>query len=565
MYTEHFGLTEHPFSIAPDPRYLYMSERHREALAHLLYGLNSDGAFILLTGDVGTGKTTVSRCLLEQIPDDIKIAMVLNPKVSALELLETICDELLGRHRPAEQVHNAVGHVSIKILIDIINRYLLDAHASGRKTVILIEEAQNLDLDVLEQLRLLTNLETNEHKLLQIILLGQPELLEVLERPELSQLAQRITARYHLSPLNEKEMASYVCHRLAIAGCRQALFPGTTLRRLYKLSKGVPRVVNVLCDRALLGSYVQNKNQVDSKTLNKAANEVLGERKMAEHAGPQSMVYWGAALAGLAALFFIVFMTLSEEQTVEKPAVVSAEDAADTSGPVDRSVVLEVEEAPVAVVEQSAESIVEAQTVAWPEESRRLRSNSLAFQSLFKRWNLNYQPEENGSPCFYAQTVGLACLHGHANLDKLRTYDRPAILKLFDAKKQPYFVTLTGLGNQLATIDSDGELQTLPVGQIEAHWNGEFTLLWHQPPGYQNAIHPGHQGDDALWLTQKLNQIDSTDPVAEVSVYQDELVNKVKIFQASRGLVNDGIVGVLTLMYINNAIGQPAPVLGNNG
>ena len=217
MYNEHFGLTESPFSIAPDPRYLYMSERHREALAHLVYELNSDGAFILLTGDVGTGKTTVSRCLLEQIPDNTNLALVLNPKVSAKELLQSICDEL--------RIYYCKNTGSIKDHVDLINSFLLEMHAQGKKTVVLIEEAQNLDLDVLEQLRLLTNLETNQRKLLQIILLGQPEFLDVLERPELSQLAQRITARYHLKPLNYEEMLSYISHRLAVAGCRRSLLP----------------------------------------------------------------------------------------------------------------------------------------------------------------------------------------------------------------------------------------------------------------------------------------------------------------------------------------------------
>ncbi|MCW9013042.1 MAG: AAA family ATPase [Gammaproteobacteria bacterium] len=567
MYYEHFGLSENPFSIAPDPRYLYMSERHREALAHLVYGLNSDGAFILLTGDVGTGKTTVSRCLLEQIPDDTNLALVLNPKVSALELLETICDELLGRHAPAEQVHNSVGHVSIKILVDIINRYLLEAHAQGKKTVVLIEEAQNLDLDVLEQLRLLTNLETNEHKLLQIILLGQPELLDVLDKPELSQLAQRITARYHLSPLNEKEMVSYVSHRLAVAGCRQKLFPALTLKRLYKLSKGIPRVVNVLCDRALLGSYVQNKTQVDIKTLENAAREVLGDKTRHKKNNPARTLAWSATLASVLALTIGALVYFYPEAVTENVAELSAvlpennipPDAEQNSDMPEKIEKPEKTEQIVTAMPQQAEKL------RWPDETQRLRSNSLAYQSLFRRWNLEYDPQTDGTPCFYAQKQGLACLHGHADMDKLRTFNRPAILKLFDEQQRSYFVTLTGMGNQLALLDVVAEQQALSVDQINKYWNGEFTLLWHQPPGYQNSIHPGHQGDDVLWLTQKLNQLDSTNVIPEVSIYQSELIDKVRRFQLSRGLVDDGIVGVITLMHINNATGAQAPVLENNG
>ena len=304
MYCEYFGLTEAPFSIAPDPRYLYMSERHREALAHLLFGLNSDGAFILLTGDVGTGKTTVSRCLLEQIPDDTNLALVLNPKVSARELLQTICDEL--------GVYYCKASSSIKDHVDLINGFLLSSHAQGRKTVVLIEEAQNLELDVLEQLRLLTNLETNERKLLQIILLGQPEFLDVLDRPELSQLAQRITARYHLKPLNFDEMLSYVGHRLAVAGSRQPLFKKSALKKLYKISCGVPRVINVICDRALLGSYVQNKTQVDIGTLQNAAREVLGERVLDKLLKPKKTY----KVFGMAASFAAVLWQVSSRYNI---------------------------------------------------------------------------------------------------------------------------------------------------------------------------------------------------------------------------------------------------------
>ena len=270
MYKEFFGLKELPFSIAPDPRYLYMSGQHQEALAHLIYGINSDGGFVLLTGEVGTGKTTVCRCLLEQVPENTDIAFILNPKVTVEELLAAVCDEL-GIKYPG-------GTISNKVFIDHINAYLLDAYARGRKTVLIIEEAQNLSADVLEQVRLLTNLETNQRKLLQIIMLGQPELRDMLLKPELRQLAQRVTARYHLGTLPGEEISSYITHRLAIAGTRTKLFPDSTTDKLFKLSGGVPRLINVLCDRALLGAYVNGQERVDKKVLTKAAEEVLGKK-----------------------------------------------------------------------------------------------------------------------------------------------------------------------------------------------------------------------------------------------------------------------------------------------
>lgn len=549
MYLEHFGLTESPFSIAPDPRYLYMSERHREALAHLIYGLNSDGAFILLTGDVGTGKTTVSRCLLEQIPENTNLALVLNPKVSVIELLQTICDEL--------RIQYDDGEDSVKTYVDYINRFLLGSHAQGKKTVVLIEEAQNLDLDVLEQLRLLTNLETNERKLLQIILLGQPELQDVLAKPELSQLAQRITARYHLKPLNEKELTYYLGHRLSVAGCRQILFPLPVVRYLYQLTGGIPRLINVLCDRALLGCYVQNKSQVDKQTLANAAKEVFGEKHAPQKAGGQlsSSTWIKAAVAAsvVAVLSTVIFFTQYNEDVAEEVAAVETE-IPDTIEPipVEKKVIVEVSEP-------------KEPEIIWPDEIERLRTNSSAFKNLFSHWHLKYQPLDHGTPCFYAQTQALTCFHGEGSIKEVRELNRPAVIKLHDNNNQTYFATLTGLGNQIATIELAGKEQQWTVKQLKQYWQGEFTLLWRTPPGYLDSIRPGHKGEDVVWLAQKINQMDKKNKLPEVSVYQDQLVEKVREFQTNQGLVADGVVGVQTLIRINNVLGSDVPVLKNNG
>lgn len=545
MYHEYFGLTEAPFSIAPDPRYLYMSERHREALAHLVYGLNSDGAFILLTGDVGTGKTTVSRCLLEQIPDDTNLALVLNPKVSARELLQTICDEL--------HIYYCKDSGSIKDHVDLLNGYLLNSHAQGKKTVVLIEEAQNLDLDVLEQLRLLTNLETNERKLLQIILLGQPEFLHVLDRPELSQLSQRITARYHLKPLNYEEMLSYVGHRLAVAGCRRPLFKKMVLKRLYKISHGIPRVINVICDRALLGAYVQNKSQVDNKTLDNAAKEVLGEGALDKMLKPESriratgkMTSIAAALLMLAVAMQYYFYSQDESSLTQAP---EADTAIVKAEPVNR---------------QPNENKNLAQPV-WPDDTTRLRSNSLAYQTIFSNWKINYNPEINGSPCFFAQSNGLSCLKGNGNFKDIRELNRPAVLQLKDNQGQIYYATLTGLGHDIVTLVMASKEQVWSHDQLLQHWFGNFTLLWRQPPGYQDLIRPGDEGVDVIWLSQKINQIDKSNEIPEVSVYQEKLIEKIRRFQIKQGLVADGIVGVETLIRINNLTRLDVPVLNKNG
>jgi general secretion pathway protein A len=309
MYNEYFGLSEAPFSIAPDPRYLYMSRQHREALAHLIYGIGSNGGFILLTGEIGAGKTTVCRCLLEQMPEKTNVALLLNPKLEAIELLATICDEL--------KIPYPEGGTSIKSLVDRINEYLLEANAAGYKTVVIIDESQNLDTRVLEQLRLLTNLETNQRKLLQIIMLGQPELLQILERPDMEQLTQRITARYHLHALTRDEVAEYIRHRLGVAGLRGDVFPSSTVTLLYKLTGGVPRRINVLCDRALLGAYVQNSHSVDRKTLLKAADEVFGKGSV-QGAASNYMLAW--VLVALVLLVTGAGAAYFYQQSVERVA-----------------------------------------------------------------------------------------------------------------------------------------------------------------------------------------------------------------------------------------------------
>jgi general secretion pathway protein A len=268
VYREYFRLKDYPFSISPDPAYLYMSGRHREALAHLIYGVNSESAFVLLTGEVGTGKTTICRCMLEDLPPDCDIAFILNPRLTEVELLASICTEI-GIDQPAD-------NTTVGALVDRINRYLLSSHAAGRKTLLVIDEAQNLDSSVLERLRLLTNLETNRCKLLQIVLIGQPELRDMLDRRELRQLSQRITARFHLDPLSKRDIFDYVGHRLSVAGARRTLFPPSLIGPLYRLSKGIPRIINLICDRALLGAYAEGRSRVDKKILLRAAHEVMG-------------------------------------------------------------------------------------------------------------------------------------------------------------------------------------------------------------------------------------------------------------------------------------------------
>jgi general secretion pathway protein A len=312
MYKKFFGLKQEPFSIAPDPHYLFMSERHREALAHLLYGVKGGGGFVLLTGEIGAGKTTVCRCFLEQVPRRTNVAYIFNPRQTAEELLESIIEEFrIPREAVPTRAPTARDHVAA------LNEFLLRTHGVGQNNVLIIDEAQSLSAEVLEQLRLLTNLETNERKLLQIILIGQPELRDMLSRPELEQLAQRVIARYHLDALTARETRQYIQHRLGVAGLRGALpFDAASMQRIHAVAGGVPRRINLLCDRALLGAYAGGQPQVTVDIVDKAAAEVKGElppqlRNSASRAARSRLamalglgVLVGAALFGAATLAF---------------------------------------------------------------------------------------------------------------------------------------------------------------------------------------------------------------------------------------------------------------------
>ena len=455
MYSKHFNLTENPFSIAPDPRYLYMSEKHREALAHLMYGLKTHGGFVLLTGEVGTGKTTVCRCLLEQVPDDLNVAFVLNPRLTAEELLATVCDEL--------RIDYSKNSNSIKELVDNINRYLLDSHAAGRKTVLIIDEAQNLSPEVLEQVRLLTNLETNQQKLLQIIMLGQPELRDQLARPELRQLAQRITARYHLGPLYKAEISPYINHRLAVAGHHKKLFPDNVVNRIFRLTNGIPRLINVICDRALLGTYVEGRDQVSSLTLKKAAQEVFGDL------GGNSPT----TLKWLIPSLFIISLVLAlsfhswtknrgEDSTPGSSNNTNAEKQSDTRS---RAGVLE-----------------------WPTDIPHARSRTLAFVSLFSLWKKDYDLDSVLSPCSQAEAQSLACLDRQGSLGSLRRLNRPAALKLTDNQGRVFFAPIIKLEGDKALLEINSREFTIRTNDLENQWFGSYTILWEPPPGGSREI-----------------------------------------------------------------------------
>ncbi len=537
MYEHYFGLAEAPFSIAPDPRYLYLSQRHQEALAHLLYGVNGDGGFVLLTGEVGAGKTTVCRCLLEQIPASCDVAYVFNPKLTVGELLSTICIEF-GIAVPSD-------NTSVKVFVDGINACLLDAHARERHTVLIIDEAQNLSPVVLEQLRLLTNLETNQRKLLQIILIGQPELAVMLEQPELRQLSQRIIARYHLGPLTRSEVAAYVRHRLEIAGAQRQLFPASLMGRLYRLSGGVPRVINVLCDRALLGTYVQEKERVDRATLEQAAREVFPEAPRRSLMLPLLAILI-VVLAG--ALALTLYRLDQRERAMATERMTAAITAAQNATSPAKNIAAKVAE-PAAPLPD---------TLQWPAAEPRARNEQLAYAALFRAWSADY---EWADACRQAQSLGLRCRSARAGLDELRQLNRPAVLVMRD-DRGPFQAALIALDDKSVTFVIGAETATVALGALAAQWAGQYTLLWRLPQDARETIRAGERGPAVQWLIGQLalasGQVADT---GKAPVFDDAVEGQVKEFQLAQGLIPDGMVGPQTVVRLAGVGDRSAPEL----
>lgn len=571
MYEKHFGLAASPFSIAPDPRFLYMSERHREALAHLLYGIGSDGGFVLLTGEVGTGKTTISRCLLEQIPENSNVALILNPKVIAGELLATICDDL-GIKYPE-------GNASIKIFVDSINDFLLENNAQGRKTVVIIEESQNLTIDVLEQLRLLTNLETHQRKLLQFIMIGQPEFLDMLANPDLRQLAQRITARYHLKPMTMKETGDYVSHRLLVAGMQEPVFTGPVLKLIYRLSYGIPRRINLLCDRAMLGAYVEGVKVVDARTVKKAAIEVFGETIKVPTNKPKynPIIAWTLATlaaiatgAGIASVFY-----KPRSNDVEMAALKSRPELASSQlesieppiiGKPIESAVVQTAPLPAIVIAATAKNVP---TKSVPSDTLQLLLNQpvagskkRAYGYLFKTWDVDISGSPGSDLCQLAITKNLKCLRNSGNLNSLRRLNRPGVMIFINGKGKAIYAAITALYRDQAIINFDGEARTISLSELESNWYGGYTVLWRVPKEFQRTIRPGSSGTDVAWLARQLTILKGHNPANDLLMTYDKgLRDIVEEFQLKSGLIADGIVGPRTVIHINTEVGLIVPVL----
>ena len=550
MYTSFFGLAEKPFAITPDPRYLYLSERHAEALAHLLYGINESGGFIQLTGEVGTGKTTVVRTLLSRVPHHADVAVILNPRVTPVEFLLTICEELGLAIADADRE-------SVKHMVDALNRRLLNAHAEGRRIIVLVDEAQNLSIDVLEQVRLLTNLETPTQKLLQIILIGQPELRELLDRTDLRQLAQRITGRYHLMPLSREETKGYVRHRLRVAGASEEIFTPGALLELHRLSLGIPRVINVACDRALLGGYTQDTKKITASLVRQAAGEVYGRRFFPTWLG------WVVGCLGMAALCGTAF--LGWQYWRHQSPVLSASRAIKSAATTHAAA-----PSPAAVAPPTAPMLAAPPAPKLPSVNALLQANeanttdAAAFRRLLALWGTALSDDRD--PCGQAAKAGLACLDQRGSWAQVKTLNRPAILTLTDDRGQRHRVVLSSLDDKTATLNLGEHNEKVSIDDLSRDWFGEFTVVWKPKTARTRLLSVGMQGDEVRWLRRSLNALagGASDP-EHADVYDQELAIAVQYFQREHRLNVDGIAGVQTQVVLDTALADPnSPLLLSN-
>ena len=497
MYEQFYGLEERPFSITPDPRFVFLSQRHQDALAHLLYGVGrgGSGGFVQLTGEVGTGKTTLCRLMLEQVPEHTRIALILNPMLEPRELLRAICREL--------EVEPPDGETGVEALGQCLNQRLLEIHAAGERAVLIIDEAQNMSRETLEQVRLLTNLETATDKLLQIILLGQPELRELLSRPSLRQLAQRITARYHLAPLGQQETAEYVRHRIQIAGGARCPFSPSALRTLHRVSGGVPRLINIIADRSLMAGYAREADRIPSAIIRKAAGEVV----VGDESGGRR---FSAALSVLA---IAVVLTVAAGMIWSLSSVPEQTD--DASQPIWRQ-----------MLSESTEQL------AWREAA-----------ALFPSANLNLIEQA----CSQGQFENFACHTMRGSWALLRKLGRPVVLRLDEPRGGHLLAVEVGSDSVLAR--QSGQDFRIPLNQLDARWLGDFYAVWSD----LGSVWQVGDDDAAVAELKRLAAQDPDDPWpgATDSGYGAEFEAWIRQFQLRNGLRSDGMAGPVTRLFLS--------------
>ena len=548
MYNQHFGLHYHPFSIAPDPRFLVLGTCHEEALAHLLYGIVESGGFVQLTGEVGTGKTTIVRALLQRLPKNVDVALILNPKLNAEQFVAAILDELGVRYGTQE--------TSLKRLVDILNRVLLRAHARGRKVVVIVDEAQTLDRDVLEQIRLLTNIETDQHKLLQIVLVGQPELREMLARHDLRQLAQRVTARYHLEPISLRETQRYIHFRLFASGAKQWIFSNEAIVRVQKHTRGVPRLINVLCDRALLGAYSHDLATVTAEIVDQAAKEVFAKPqrriRVPLHLSRKSIV--SVLAMGIALVTATLSLRVADSRTLGHSELADVRSHDSLAA---RISIFEGEGQPPNVVSNafSSDAEVDEQTglsaITWRQDASRSSSHRAALSSLFQAWNVELSPTVNDRACEHALTIGLKCMALTGTWAEFRALNWPGIIGV------PYQGTIQSIAilsttSSVAEISIDAHRQRVAAAEIAALWPGQFLILWRPPASGLKRLQVGDQHASVRWIRQTLGTFNGEELRDMSPRFDKHLSEKIKLFQQRRGIAATGVMNSATWIHLSN-------------
>ncbi len=500
MYEAFYGFREKPFNLTPDPKYLYLSRRHTEAVAHLEFGRQEKGGFILITGEVGTGKTTLARYFLSRLDARTATAFVLYPALSAAELLRSILEDL---HVPA-------AGESLKDHVDALHRFLLEARRDGRDVVLLIDEAQDLAPEVLEQIRLISNLETDTEKLIQIVLMGQGELKDLLSRHELRQLAQRVTARYHLAALTPAETEEYVRHRLAVAGGEgKVAFSAPALAAVHRASTGVPRLINLVCDRALLAGYVAGARVIEAPMVRRAAREVRGDE-------PATTRRW--ATAGLAA-GLVALAAVAGIVAWRGPAGVPAAAAAAPAPP------------PPPVAPDALSAIL----AGLPHDA----SFQAAVAQVEGLW---------GGARLERTTL-------RTHMDQVRRLDMPVVLEMFHpARADTCYVALLRIEGDTAVVSTGGAPLRVPLADLDRSWTRQAVFLWKDFDALSAAADPDRT---AAW---------ARDTLARLGYLHGEpdLAGAVARFQHDADLAADGVIGARTLMTLYTRAPYPRPRLGGS-
>jgi general secretion pathway protein A len=560
-YEHHFGLKAHPFSITPDPRYIYFSTPHKEALAHLLYGLGTEGGgIVLLTGGAGTGKTMLCRGLLEALDDEVDVAFIPDPELEVEPLLGSVC-RAFGVATPPQ--------ASVKQLVDRLNVFLQANHLRGRRSVLMVDEAQRLGVDVLEQLRLLTNLETHERKLLQILLVGHSGLQTLLERHDLRQLAQRVVARWRLRRLSVDEVAGYVHHRLGVAGGTADMVPARLARLLHASSRGVPRTINLLCDRALLGASLRGQHHIDKLNLQRAAQE-LGLPTDAAPAWRRPAVAIAAGILLTVGVAMAMVAGQAHHESVPAAAALSERAAPSPEASSVATMVTLPDTTPLAPSASNlipggdaAASVPSAapQDFSWPDKLPHARSAATAYAGLLQRWGA--ASAAGASACGGPMPPGLHCLRGRAGLAELKAQGLPAVLHLEDGRGRRVDVLLSRLDGDELVVELAGVPRRLSVPGLRDGWRGDYTIVWRAPVGHGEPLSRGSRGPAVVWLRERLAlwRGDAT-AMASGKIFDAALLSEVREFQMSEGIEPDGVVGLKTLARLVARTDPAAPTLG---